>query len=107
VVLYSRGGEDTACSFVRLESIGRGGAFLMCEKPVPVGSEVDLAICLAGGVIRTRARVVYHREENGEGVGLGVEFLELPGSSAELLDRLIAPEEEAGADPAHGNPSPA
>jgi len=93
-VIYSRDGEETACTFVRLESVGRGGAFLLCDRPMPVGSEVDLAICLAGAVIRTRARVLYHRQENGGGVGVGMEFLELAGDSAELLDQLITLDEE-------------
>jgi hypothetical protein len=100
VVVYSHGGEDTACSFVRLESVGRGGGLLLCDQPVPVGAEVDLAICLAGAVIRTRARVVYHRDEDGDGVGIGVEFLELTGDNAVLLEQLIAPEDEAEDRPA-------
>jgi len=97
-IIYSQDGEETACAFVRLESVGRGGAFLLCEQPVPVGSEVDLAICLAGAVIRTRARVVYHLEENGGGIGLGVEFLELAGDSAELLEQLITLDEKQAED---------
>lgn len=97
-IIYSQDGEETACAFVRLESVGRGGAFLLCEQPVSVGSEVDLAICLAGAVIRTRARVVYHLEENGGGIGLGVEFLELAGDSAELLEQLITLDEKQAED---------
>ncbi|HUP43847.1 MAG TPA: PilZ domain-containing protein [Thermoanaerobaculia bacterium] len=104
VVLQACGGEDTTCSFVRLESVGRGGVFLRCERPVPVGTEVTLAICLAGGVIRARGRVVYQLEEADEAVGLGVEFLELLGDGAELLEQLLAPE---AAEPAPSDPSSA
>jgi hypothetical protein len=107
VVVYSHGGEDTACSFVRLESVGRGGALLLCDQPVPIGAEVDLAICLAGAVIRTRARVVYHRDEDGDGVGIGVEFLELSGDNAVLLEQLIAREDEAETVPVDPGAAPA
>lgn len=87
VVVY-HDGEDTVCSFVRLETVGRGGALLICDEPVPIGDLVDLAICLAGGVIRTRARVLYHLP--GEtGCGVGVEFVGLSGDAAELLDHLV------------------
>jgi hypothetical protein len=103
-VLQARSGEDTTCSFVRLESVGRGGVFLRCERPVPVGTEVTLAICLAGGVIRARGRVVYQLEEADEAVGIGVEFLELLGDGAELLEQLVAPE---AAEPAPSDPSSA
>jgi hypothetical protein len=78
------------CSFVQLERIGRGGALLACDKPIPVGSYVDLAICLAGGVIRTRARVLYHQQSDS-GVGIGVEFVAISGDDAELLAHLAAP----------------
>lgn len=104
MVVYTHGGEDTACSFVRLESIGRGGALLLCDRPVPVGVEVDLAICLAGAVIRTRARIVYHLDADGDGVGTGVEFLELVGDNAVLLEQLIA-EDEPASDDARASPA--
>lgn len=93
VVVTSSAGETT-CSFARLESVGRGGALLLCDRPLPIGSEVELTICLAGGAIRTRARVLYHlqtgRSDGGE-VGLGVEFLSVAGQDAELLDHLTTP----------------
>lgn len=96
-------GEDTVCTFVRLESLGRGGALLSCPEPVPIGARVDLAICLAGGVIRARARVLYHLPDE-QGCGVGVEFLELPGDSADLLERLVASAGEEGVG--DGAPSP-
>ena len=89
VVVYTED-EDSACSFVRLESVGRGGALLLCDRPIPIDTELDLAICLAGGVIRTRARVLYHVEA-ADGVGIGVEFLGVRGDGAELLERLATP----------------
>lgn len=91
MILHSDEG-DTTCSFVRLDSVGQGGAFLLCSRPVPIGTQVDLAICLAGGVIRTRARVLYHRRsDDDQDVGIGVEFLALSDDSAQLLDQLVAP----------------
>ena len=90
VILHSDAPGETECSFVQLERVGRGGALLLCKEPVPVGSFVDLAICLAGGVIRTRARVVYHTETE-MGVGIGVEFVQISGDDAELLAHLAAP----------------
>lgn len=102
VVVYHEG-EDTGCTFVRLESLGRGGALLSCPEPVPIGARVDLAICLAGGVIRARARVLYHLPDE-EGCGVGVEFVELPENSAELLRQLVPSDGEEGAG--DGAPSP-
>lgn len=93
VVVTSSAGE-TACSFARMESVGRGGALLLCDQPLAVGSELELTICLAGGVIRTRARVLYHLKtgrSTDEEVGLGVEFLAVVGDGAELLDHLTTP----------------
>lgn len=93
VVVTSSAGETT-CSFARMESVGRGGALLFCDRPLPIGSELDLTICLAGGVIRTRARVLYHLQTDGSDdgeVGLGVEFLGVAGDDAELLEHLTTP----------------
>ena len=90
VMLSSATLGSDECSFVQLERVGRGGALLLCNRPVPVGSHVDLAICLAGGVIRTRARVLYHLEWE-TGVGIGVEFVGISGDDAELLAHLAAP----------------
>lgn len=90
MVLYSPA-EGGAGDFVRLESVGRGGALLRCEAPVPVGEVVDLTICLAGGVIRARGRVLYHLQHE-DGLGVGVEFLELAPAGEELLEYLVTPD---------------
>ena len=93
VVVTSSTG-DTTCAFARMESVGRGGALLLFDRPLPIGSELELTICLAGGVIRTRARVLYHLQagrSDDEEVGLGVEFLDVDGDDAKLLDHLTTP----------------
>lgn len=87
-------GDRSRSTFAILEIVGRGGALLRSAEPVPVESEAELAICLAGGVIRARARVLYHLRDP-EGLGIGVEFLDLSPSGSELLEQLV----EDGSNP--------
>lgn len=93
-MVVRRDGDGRGLAFGSLETVGQGGALIRCHEPIPESAEADLAICLAGGVIRARARVLYHLPGE-DGLGIGVEFLELRGGSQELLDHLVlAPEDE-------------
>ncbi len=88
VVAYGEAGE-TVCRYLRLEEVGQGGALLRCESELSEGSEVDLEICLAGGVIRVRSRVLYCQPAEDGAFTVGVEFLELAPGSEELLAELV------------------
>jgi hypothetical protein len=50
---------------------------------------------------------VYHRERQEDGIGIGIEFLELTGDNAVLLDQLIAREDEAETVPVDPAAAPA
>lgn len=92
-------GDPSAVAFASLETVGRGGALLRCTEPIPAAPDAELTICLAGGVIRARSRVLYQIPEE-DGLGVGVEFLELLGDSGVLLEHLVEPEpDEAAPDP--------
>lgn len=82
--------DGTTETFARLETVGQGGALLWCDEPIPESEETELIICLAGGVIRVRARVLYHLPGD-DGVGVGVEFVEVPAKSGDLLHGLVSP----------------
>lgn len=79
---------DVDCTYQRLVLVGRGGAELVCNASLPTGAVVGLEICLAGGVIRARGRVVGSRPA-GEGHLVGIAFLELPPEDEELLAALL------------------
>ena len=88
-VLVRRLDNGGSVAFGSLETVGRGGALLHCDQPLPDASDAEVAICLAGGVIRARARVLYHLPQE-KGLGIGVEFLEISDDSADLLDHLVS-----------------
>ena len=77
-------------AFGRLEIVGGGGALVRCRHEFSVGERLDMLICLAGGVIPAKVRVVY-AEENGDGNGwaVGVEFRYLGEGGAELLRSVM------------------
>ena len=75
--------------YLRIEVIGRGGAQLRSDVPIEPGTRMPLEICLAGGVIEVRARVVYCVERD-DAYTVGVELVELGEDAEELLARLIA-----------------
>jgi hypothetical protein len=87
VVVGSPDGAD--CRYLLLEVVGRGGAELLCESEVPTGALLDLEICLSGGVIRVRARVIECRGVAGD-YRVGVEFVEMAEEDEPLLAALLA-----------------
>ena len=85
VVVVASAGE---CTYQRLVRVGRGGVELLCRGSLDEGRLVDLEICLAGGVIRARGRVVGSRPA-GDGHLVGVAFVDLPPEGEELLAALL------------------
>jgi hypothetical protein len=75
----------------RLETVGPGGAMVRCPQALPPGTELEVEICLAGGVIQAHSRVLYDRWDDGDHA-VGLEFLDLAGPSRLLLQRLLAEE---------------
>jgi CheY-like chemotaxis protein len=70
-----------------LYNISRSGAFLETKGPIPVGSELDLAVEIGGGRVQVRARVVRVQQPSWMDIGgVGVEFVD-PGAD---LDELVA-----------------
>jgi len=86
---YWRDSPAPDCSFLRLDTVGRGGALLRCRNVIDAGTEMALEICLAGAVIEVRARAVYCRL-SGESFEVGVEFLAFGPYGEELLEQLLA-----------------
>lgn len=88
VVVGGAGAAD--CGYVVLDVVSRGGGELRgCQSELTPDDLVDLEICLSGGVIRTRARVVECRGVPGD-YRIGVEFLAMPEDQVPLLQALLA-----------------
>lgn len=67
------------------------GAFLETTGPVPVGTELELALVFGPALARVRARVVRVQEPTWEDAGgVGVEFTEFYEGSRDLLEGYIA-----------------
>lgn len=74
------------------ENISDGGVFVATSENIPVGTEVDLAFTLPDGVeIRGRGQVRWHRAEGeeGGGVGLGVQFVNLSGAAHDAVQNFL------------------
>jgi uncharacterized protein (TIGR02266 family) len=76
--------------------LSQGGMFLATQRFLPINAVVRLQIELpeGGGEIVAIARVAYVRDakaaqEDGKPAGLGVQFLDLEGESAERIERFI------------------
>ena len=72
-----------------LRDIGRGGAFIKTEQPLPVGTELALKFSVVLDQIETieGTGVVVRVEDSPRGVG--VVFKELDAYSRELVERLL------------------
>lgn len=86
------GTADADCRYLVLDVVGRGGAALRCDSELTPGELVDLEICLSGGVIRTRARVIECRGTPGD-YRIGVEFVEIAEGDEPLLAALLEDED--------------
>lgn len=91
------------CSYLRLDVVGRGGALLRCDAEIAPGTRMDLEICLAGGVIRARARALYCLPRDRD-FAIGVEFVGLAGAGDERLLELLIAADDPDQPPAPGGP---
>ena len=72
--------------------LSQGGAFFNRAIPHPIGTEVDLTFQLPGSEsapIRCHGEVV-NIPEGGEGLGMGVRFLDLSDEDRERVDSFVA-----------------
>lgn len=80
-----------------IHDVSISGAFLETTGPVPVGTELELALVFGPAMARVRAAVVRVQEPSWEEAGgIGVEFQEFYEGSRELLESYIA--EAEGSD---------
>jgi CheY-like chemotaxis protein len=73
-----------------IHDLSVSGAFLETEGPVPVGTELLLALVLDGETLEVKARVVRVQEPSwANAAGVGVRFEELPDAMRRTLDAHI------------------
>jgi CheY-like chemotaxis protein len=86
-------GESEAAASMAwdIHNISLGGAFLETKGPIPIGSELDLALYLRGGKAEVRARVVRVQDPSWLDIaGVGVRFIELGEDADAVLRRTLA-----------------
>jgi uncharacterized protein (TIGR02266 family) len=72
-------------------NISRTGVFIRAQKPLPVGTRVNLRFTVIMEDIETIEGVgeVVRVEKEGPNTGMGVVFCELNSYSKDLLDKLL------------------
>ncbi len=72
-------------------NISRTGVFIRAQKPLPVGTKVNLTFTVITEGIETIEGVgeVVRVEKDGPNAGMGVVFRELSAYSKDLIDRLL------------------
>lgn len=72
-------------------NISRTGVFIRAQKPLPVGTRVNLRFTVIMEDIETIEGVgeVVRVEKDGQNTGMGVVFKELSGYSKDLIDKLL------------------
>lgn len=71
-----------------LEDVSAGGAFLRCDSPPAVATEVELTITAPGGVpLAATGTVAWIRQ--GKDPGFGVEFHDMAGETGRKLRALL------------------
>jgi hypothetical protein len=83
------GSAERGCRYLLLDVVSRAGGELVCGSKLTPGEVVELEICLSGGVIRVRARVIDCRGAPGD-YRIGVEFLVIGDDDDQLLTALLA-----------------
>ena len=74
-----------------IRDVSISGAFLETHAPIPVGSELELALVFGTAVIHVTARVVRVQEPAwGQVGGVGIEFTRLRGDSRQFLESYVA-----------------
>ena len=84
-----------------VEDVSRGGVFLRCDDPLPIGTKVELRFSILAedvDCIEGVGEVVNHR--NGDKNGMGIQFLTLSKKSRQLLDRLCPVDGDAPSESA-------
>ena len=81
--------ESTPLAF-EIHDLSVSGAFLETQGPVPVGTQIQLALILGGETVDVQARVVRIQEPSWANVaGVGVRFDELPDAARRSLEARI------------------
>jgi len=88
-------GFRTASSFLVAYSVNlsKGGIFLECADPPPIGTSLTLKISVAGADVHdVPGQVTWIREqpEAGRPAGMGVEFCGIDDTLGAVIDRLVA-----------------
>jgi uncharacterized protein (TIGR02266 family) len=108
VTLLARYRSPTAFEYVeeRCYDLSSGGMFIESNTPAPAGTLIKLEcdVNQGAGTLRGVARVVWLREQEGDGQprGMGVKFLKLEPGSRELIMELLG--ERASLPPAESIP---
>ncbi len=78
-----------------IRDVSISGAFLETHAPIPVGSELELALVFGTAVIHVTARVVRVQEPAwGQVGGVGIAFTRLRGDSRQFLESYVAATED-------------
>jgi hypothetical protein len=74
-----------------IRDVSISGAFLETNAPIPIGSELELALVFGTAVIHVTARVIRIQQPDwGQVGGVGVEFTRFRGDSQQFLESYIA-----------------
>jgi uncharacterized protein (TIGR02266 family) len=73
------------------ENISQGGLFIATDDTFELGTEVDLAFTLPGGVdVRARGEVKWHREESDDvTAGVGISFTQISDAARAAVERFL------------------
>jgi uncharacterized protein (TIGR02266 family) len=90
-----------------VRNLSRGGIFVESPRPLPDQAEVALHFQLPDSPFEytPTARVLWHREaeEPAQGVGMGMRFLEIDGTTVRLLDDYVYERVQSSSElPQHG-----
>jgi uncharacterized protein (TIGR02266 family) len=89
-----------------VEDVSRGGVFLRCDDPLPVGTKVELRFSILSddvNCIEGVGQVVNNR--SGDKKGMGIQFLTLSKKSRELLDKLCPIDDAKPENPDQPDPT--
>lgn len=88
-VLVTQREGDFVDQLGRTRTVGLGGCGFISTQSLGVGSILELMISMRPSVIKAQARVVYEIPRDGEGIEVGVEFLDLDEEDRALLQGLV------------------
>ena len=90
VVMVRLQGSRPLEEFARTRTLGLGGCMFVSEEPLGHGNRLELAISLAGRVLRADSRVVYEKELRGAGREVGVEFVQMDVNDRRFLEAVVS-----------------